>query len=116
MKKITAQYQQSVVSNQSSARKAESRKLKSESFEPGFSSLAAVAVIGLLLALFLGLVGTGLISIPGSNGIPVTPIPLSDPVEDDEACNDPFNADCEQFLENDPEDLTPDEIRKLLEE
>lgn len=82
----------------------------------GFSSLAAVALIGLLLALFLGLVGTGVVKIPGSNGIPTSPIPISDPVEDDEACNDPFNADCEQFLENDPEDLMPAEIGKLLEE
>jgi hypothetical protein len=81
----------------------------------GFTSLAAVAIIGLVLALFLGLFGTGVIKIPGSNGIPVSPIPVSDPVEDDLACNDPYNADCDQ-LSNDPEDLTPEEIQKALEE
>lgn len=81
----------------------------------GFSSLAVVAVMGLLMALFLGLVGTGVVKLPGSNGIPTSPIPISDPVEDDEACNDPFNAECED-LDNDPEDLTPAEIQKALEE
>lgn len=81
----------------------------------GFSSLATVAVMGLLMALFLGLVGTGVVKLPGSNGIPTSPIPISDPVEDDEACNDPFNAECED-LDNDPEDLTPAEIQKALEE
>lgn len=82
----------------------------------GFSSLAAVAVMGLLMALFLGLVGTGVVKLPGNNGIPISPIPLSDPVEDDQACNDEFNADCEKFLKNDPEDLTPAQIQKALEE
>lgn len=81
----------------------------------GFTSLAAVAIIGLVLALFLGLFGTGVIKIPGSNGIPVSPIPVSDPVEDDQACNDPENAECDQ-LGNDPEDLTPEEIQKALQE
>lgn len=81
----------------------------------GFSSLAAVAVLGLVLAVFLALVGTGTIKIPGSRGIPVSPIPVFDPVEDDEACNDPYNADCES-LQNDPEDLTPEQIQKALEE
>ena len=68
------------------------------------------------MALFLGLVGTGVVKFPGSAGIPVSPIPVSDPVEDDAACNDPFNADCEKFLENDPEDLTPTQIKNALEE
>lgn len=81
----------------------------------GFTSLAAVAVIGLVLALFLGLFGTGVIKIPGSNGIPVSPIPISDPIEDDQACNDPENAECDQ-LNNDPEDLTPEEIQKALQD
>lgn len=81
--------------------------------QAGFSSLAAVALIGLVLAVFLGLIGTGTIKIPGSRGIPVTPIPNFDPVEDDEACNDPYNADCEAL--NDPEDLTPEQIQRALE-
>jgi hypothetical protein len=81
----------------------------------GFSSLAVVAIIGLVLAVFLALFGTGVISIPGSSGIPVSPIPVSDPVEDDEACNNPENAECESF-DNDPEDLTPEEIQKALQE
>src|SRR3989344_3305876 len=80
----------------------------------GFSSLAAVALLGLLMALFLGLVGTGVVKLPGNTGIPTSPIPLSDPVEDDEACNDEFNADCEKYLENDPEDLTPTQIQRAL--
>lgn len=114
--KQSALYQQSVVSNQSSAVKADSRKLKAENFSSGFSSLAAVALMGLLMALFLGLVGTGVVKFPGSAGIPTSPIPFSDPVEDDTACNDEFNADCEKFLENDPEDLTPKQIQKGSEE
>lgn len=91
--------------------------LHSSLFAPrGFSSLAFVTVFGLVLALFLALVGTGAVKIPGSNGIPVSPIPFSDPVEDDQACNDPYNADCEEFLTNDPEDLTPAQIKRALEE
>lgn len=82
----------------------------------GMSSLAAVALLGLLMALFLGLVGTGVVKFPGSAGIPTSPLPISDPVEDDEACNDPFNADCEQFLENNPEDLTARQIQEGSEE
>ena len=113
--KQLAQYQQSVVSNQSSAKKAESRKLMSDSLESGFSSLATVAILGLLMALFLGLVGTGAVKLPGNARIPTSPIPISDPVEDDTACNDPFNADCEKFLKNDPEDLTPAQIQQKLE-
>lgn len=81
----------------------------------GFSSLATVAILGLLLALFLGLVGTGAVKLPGSAGIPVSPLPVSDPIEDDEACNDEFNADCEKYLANDPENLTPEEIKTLGE-
>lgn len=81
----------------------------------GFSSLAAIAIIGLILAAVLGLVGTGVVKLPGDTGLPTSPIPLSDPVEDDEACNDPNNAECEDF-ENDPEDLTPTQIQKILEE
>lgn len=100
---------------QTSAKEVESRKLKTESLKSGFSSLAAVALIGLVLAVFLGLIGTGTIKIPGSKGLPVSPLPVSDPVEDDEACNDPYNADCEA-LQNDPEDLTPEQIQKALEE
>jgi len=81
----------------------------------GFSSLAAVALLGLLMALFLGLVGSGIIRLPGNAGIPTSPIPLSDPVEDDEACNDPYNAECET-PENDPEDLTPAQIQEALKD
>ena len=82
--------------------------------QTGFSSLAFVTVFGLFLAITLASIGTGAIKIPGSNGIPISPITVSDPVEDDEACNDPYNADCERF--NDPEDLTPQQIQKALEE
>lgn len=81
--------------------------------QTGFSSLAFVTVLGLFLAVVLALIGTGAIKIPGSKGIPVSPIPVSDPVEDDEACNDPYNADCERL--NDPEDLTPEQIQRALE-
>lgn len=116
MKKITAQHSLSAISHQLSAKKAESRKLMTEGFEKGFSSLAAVASLGLILALFLGLVGTGTIKLPGKGGIPTSPIPnLSDPVEDDQACNDPKNADCEHFIYKDPEDLTPAQIQQELE-
>lgn len=83
----------------------------------GFSSLAVVAVLGLLMAIFLALVGTGMVKLPGNAGIPTSPIPIiSDPVEDDEACNDPNNADCEELFENDPEDMTPEQIKAALEE
>ena len=79
----------------------------------GFSSLAAVALIGLILAVVLALVGTGTLKIPGSKGIPVSPLPVSEPIQDDTACNDPYNADCEVL--NNPEDLTPAQIQKALE-
>lgn len=82
----------------------------------GFSALAVLTVIGLFLAIVLALVGTGTIKLPGNNQLAVSPIPISDPVEDDEACNDPYNADCESELTNDPEDLTPAQIQKALEE
>lgn len=81
--------------------------------QPGFSSLAAVAVIGLVLAVVLALLGTGTLKIPGSRGLPVSPIPVSEPIEDDTACNDPYNADCEAL--HNPEDLTPAQIQKALE-
>lgn len=81
----------------------------------GFSSLAFVTVLGLVLAAALGLVGTGVIKLPGNAKIPVSPIPLSDPVEDDTACNDPYNADCENVTD-DPEDLTPEEIQKAIKD
>ncbi|MBI2593222.1 hypothetical protein HYW44_01090 [Candidatus Daviesbacteria bacterium] len=81
----------------------------------GFSSLAFVTVLGLVLAAVLALVGTGTIKLPGNSKIPISPIPVSDPVEDDEACNDPYNADCENEMGN-PEDLTPEEIQKALKE
>ena len=83
--------------------------------QKGFSSLATVAVLGLALALFLGLVGTGALKIPGSHGLPISPLQVSEPVEDDTACNDPYNADCEKNLDNDPEDLTPAQIQHELE-
>lgn len=92
------------------------RKIPAQLFTSnGFSSLAAVAVIGLVLAVVLGLLGTGTIKIPGNRGIPVTPIPIFDPAEDDQACNDPYNADCESQL-RDPENLTPQQIQRALEE
>lgn len=79
----------------------------------GFSSLAFLTVLGLFLAITLALVGTGTIKLPGKAKIPVSPIPFSDPQEDDEACNDPYNADCETL--QDPEDLTPEQIQRALE-
>lgn len=82
----------------------------------GFTALAFVTVLGLFLAVTLALIGTGAIKLPGNAGIPTSPIPMSDPIEDDEACNDPYNADCEDELYNDPEDLTPAQIQALLEE
>lgn len=83
--------------------------------QQGMTALAALTIIGLVLAISLALIGTGTIKLPGQAGIPVSPIPVSDPIEDDEACNDPYNADCEKFLENDPENLTPQQIQKELE-
>lgn len=82
----------------------------------GFSSLAFITILGLFLAVTLALVGTGTIKLPGNAQLAVSPIQVSDPVEDDTACNDPKNADCEKNLTNDPEDLTPSQIQKLLEE
>lgn len=84
--------------------------------QTGFTALAFITVLGLFLAIVLALIGTGTIKLPGNAGIPVSPIPLSNPVEDDEACTDPNNADCDQNLDNDPEDLTPEEIKRALEE
>ena len=81
----------------------------------GITALAFLTVLGLFLAVSLALVGTGTLKLPWGAQIPVSPIPVSDPVEDDEACNDPANADCEPFIYNDPEDLTPEEIRRALE-
>ena len=83
--------------------------------QKGISALAVLTILGLFLAVALALVGTGTIKLPGNAGIPVSPIPISDPIEDDEACNDPKNADCEQFIDNDPEDLTPKQIQQELE-
>jgi hypothetical protein len=82
----------------------------------GFSSLTFLTVLGLFLAIALALIGTGMIKLPGNTQLAVSPIPISDPIEDDEACNDPKNADCEHFIYNDPEDLTPAQIQKALEE
>lgn len=85
--------------------------------QQGFTALAFVTILGLFLAITLALVGTGAIQLPGNAGIPTSPIPFSDPVEDDEACNDPYNADCEdQLYGEDPENLTPQQIQALLEE
>lgn len=81
----------------------------------GITALAVLTLLGLFLAVSLALVGTGTLKLPWNAQIPVSPIPISDPVEDDEACNDPYNADCEEELEGDPEDLTPEEIQKALE-
>lgn len=81
----------------------------------GFSALAVLTLLGLVLATVLALVGTGVIKLPGDTKLAVSPIPISDPIEDDEACNDPYNADCE-ILDNDPEDLTPEQIQRALEE
>lgn len=108
--------QPSAIYHPSSAKKAESRKLTTESLQTGFTALAFVTVLGLFLAVTLALIGTGVIKLPGNAGIPTSPIPISSPVEDDEACNDPYNADCEDELYNDPEDLTPAQIQALLEE
>ncbi len=84
--------------------------------EVGFTAIAFLTVLGLVLAISLALVGTGAVKLPWGAQIPVSPIPVSDPVEDDAACNDPSNADCEPFIYNDPEDLTPEQIQKALEE
>ena len=84
--------------------------------QKGITALAVLTVLGLFLAVSLALVGTGTLKLPWDAQIPISPIPISDPVEDDEACNDPYNADCEEELENDPEDLTSDQIQKALEE
>lgn len=81
----------------------------------GFSALAVLTVLGLVLATVLALVGTGVIKLPNDTKLAVSPIPVSDPVEDDEACNDPYNADCET-INHDPEDLTPAQIQKALEQ
>ncbi len=83
--------------------------------QTGFSSLAFLTVLGLFLAVFLALVGTGAVKLPGNSQIPVSPLQVSNPVEDDTACNDPYNADCEKNLNNDPEDLTPAQIQSQLE-
>lgn len=114
MKKITAQLLNCYIAKL--LKKQFNNLTIQQSNNYGFSSLAAVALLGLLMALFLGLVGTGVVRLPGNAGIPTSPIPISDPVEDDEACNDQFNADCEKFLENDPEDLTPEDIQRALQE
>lgn len=91
--------------------------LKSSVFiQNGFTSLTFVAALGLFLAIFLALIGTGAIKLPGNAGIPVSPIPVANPVEDDQSCNDPSNADCENDLLNDPENLTPEQIQKALQE
>lgn len=81
----------------------------------GFSALVFLVVFGLFIAVVLGLVSTGTVKLPGNTELAVTPIPVSDPVEDDESCSKPDNAECEA-LDNDPEDLTPAQIQKLLEE
>ena len=82
----------------------------------GFTSLAFITVLGLFLAIILALVGTGTIKLPGGANLAVSPIPISDPVEDDQDCSDPTNAECEPDLVNDPEDLTPAQIQRTLEE
>jgi len=82
----------------------------------GFTALAFLTLFGFFLAVALALIGTGTVKLPWDAKIPVSPIPVSDPVEDDAACNDPKNADCEPFIYNDPEDLTPEEIQRALEE
>lgn len=115
MKKRLAQNLLSAISRQQSAKKAEGGKLKTDSSETGFSSLAFLTVLGLFLAITLALIGTGTIKLPGNKNLAISPIPISDPVEDDEACNDPYNADCEQDLKNDPENLTPAQIQQELE-
>ncbi len=84
--------------------------------QTGFSALAVLTILGLFLAITLALVGTGTIKLPGNTQLAVSPIPISDPVEDDESCNDPYNAECDPELNNDPEDLTPAQIQKALEE
>lgn len=83
--------------------------------EKGISALAVLTIIGLFMAVSLALIGTGTIKLPGNAGIPVSPIPISDPIEDDESCSNPDNADCEHFIYNDPEDLTPEQIQQELE-
>lgn len=82
----------------------------------GITALAALTIIGFILAASLALIGTGTIKLPGNASIPTSPIPISDPVEDDQSCNDPSNAECDTTLENDPEDLTPAQIQRALEE
>lgn len=81
----------------------------------GFSALAFLTVFGMFLAIFLALVGTGAVKLPGNAQIPVSPLQVSDPIEDDTDCNDPNNAECELDIKNDPENLTPAQIQKELE-
>ena len=85
------------------------------SSQRGITALSVLTVLGLFLAISLALIGTGTLKLPFNAKIPVSPLPVSDPVEDDEACNDPKNADCEPFIYNDPEDLTPEQIKQELE-
>ena len=95
---------------------AQSRfQIPNSKFQKGITALAVLTILGFFLAVSLALVGTGTIKLPGGANLAVSPIPVSDPVEDDEACNNPNNAECELDLENDPEDLTPAEIQRALE-
>ncbi len=82
----------------------------------GITALAILTILGLFLAVSLALVGTGTIKLPGGANLAVSPIPISDPVEDDETCQDESNAECDFELDNDPEDLTPAQIEQLLQE
>lgn len=89
--------------------------MKKLTAQKGITALTVLTVLGLFMAVALALIGTGTIKLPGNAGIPISPIPISDPVEDDESCNNPKSADCEHFLYNDPEDLTPEQIQQELE-
>ena len=84
--------------------------------QKGITALAFLAVFGLFIAIALALFGTGTIKLPGDSNLVVTPIPVSDPIEDDETCQDESNAECDFELDNDPEDLTPAQIEQLLQE
>jgi len=121
MKSIKSEIRISKFETNSKYEKLNSKQFRISDFvlrasEQGFTALAFLTVLGLFLAVTLALVGTGTIKLPGGANLAVSPIPISDPVEDDETCNDPYNAECDPDLENDPEDLTPAQIQKALEE
>lgn len=84
----------------------------------GFSMVILVAVLGLVLAGLMAYIGSYYFNQQSLNPLTVNKPSqtASLPVEDPEACNDAYNADCQISTENDLEDLTPAEIKKLLQE